>query len=68
MLDQLAGLSGDAFDRAYLQEEVQEDQIAMAVFTAEGASGSEPLLSKFATSAVPLVQDRLRLAQSIAAP
>jgi putative membrane protein len=68
MLDQLAGLSGAAFDRAYLQKELQEDRIAMAVFTAEAASGSEPLLSKFAASAVPLVQDRLRLAQSIATP
>lgn len=65
MRDQLATLSGDAFDRAYLRYAVEDGRAAIAVFSEEASSGAEPNLNRFAAVAVPLLEQRVRLAQSI---
>lgn len=65
MRDHLARLSGDAFDRAYLENEVRDGQAAIADFKEELASGAEPILNKFVATALPLVEQRVQLAQSI---
>jgi len=65
MLDQLNSLSGEAFDRAYLQDQVQEGEATMAVFRQEVAEGGEPILRRFALDLLPLVEQRLREAQTI---
>ncbi|MGO8919186.1 MAG: DUF4142 domain-containing protein [Stellaceae bacterium] len=65
MRDQLARLSGDAFDRAYLHYVVQDGQAAIAVFNKETSAGAEPDLSRFAADALPRIEQRVLLAQSI---
>jgi len=65
MRDQLAQLSGDAFDRAYLQYTVQDGQAMIPVFNKETSSGAEPALNHFAANALPLIEQRVRSAQSI---
>jgi putative membrane protein len=65
MRDQLARLSGDAFDRAYLENEVRDGQAAIADFKEELESGAEPVLNKFVAKALPLVERRVELAQSM---
>lgn len=63
--DRLSGLSGDAFDRAYLETEIRDGQAAIADFKEEVASGAEPLLNKFAAAALSQVEQRVQLAQSM---
>jgi putative membrane protein len=65
MRDQLAQLSGYAFDRAYLENEVREGRAAIANFKQEMEAGAEPVLNKFAANALPLVARRVQLAQSM---
>lgn len=65
MRDQLARLSGNGFDRAYLENEIRENQAAIANFKQELDKGAEPVLSKFAANALPIVRRRLQLAQSM---
>lgn len=63
--NQLAQLSGNAFDLAYLQAEVQDGQAAITVFTQEVTTGAEPDLNRFAADALPLLQRRVQLAQGM---
>ena len=63
--NRLAQLSGDAFDRAFLQTEVQDGQAAIAIFIQETGAGAEPDLNRFAAEALPLVQRRVQLAQGM---
>jgi putative membrane protein len=65
MLDQLNSLSGEALDRAYLDDQVREGEATIAVFRQELAEGSEPILRAFALDTLPLVEERLREAQSL---
>ncbi len=65
MRDQLAGLSGAAFDRAYLQTAARDGQAAAADFAQEATSGGEPTLNRFAADMLPLIEQRARLAQSM---
>jgi putative membrane protein len=65
MLDQLSTLSGDAFDRAYLEYQLQDAQATIAVLQQEVVAGSEPTLRGFARAALPHVEERAREAQSI---
>jgi putative membrane protein len=65
MLDQLNSLSGEAFDRAYLEDQVQEGEATIAVFRQEAAEGSEPILRRFALEMLPRAEQRLRAAQTI---
>jgi putative membrane protein len=65
MLDQLSQLSGEAFDRAYIEDQLQEAQATIAVLQEEMAEGSEPTLRSFARDVLPYVEERAREAQSI---
>ena len=62
--DQLAQLSGSAFDRAYLQSAVQDGRVAIAFFHKE-ASTDEPVMGKFAANALPGLQQRVGQAQGL---
>lgn len=62
--DQLAQLSGDDFDRSYLQYTVQQGRAAIALFR-EGGALPQPLVSHYARRALPLLEQRVREAQSL---
>jgi putative membrane protein len=61
--EQLARLSGNAFDRAYLENSIADGEAAIALFR-KGASGVDPLMGQFAHRAVPGLEERVSHAQS----
>jgi len=61
--DQLAGLRGRAFDRAYAQAMVADHQEDLEAYQTEARDGTDPDVKAFAARNVPLLQDHLRMAQ-----
>lgn len=63
MLDQLKPLSGDAFDKAYLAQQMPAHQQALTMVQNYAQNGDTPALVDAAKSAVPIIQkhiDRLQ--------
>lgn len=65
-IDRLRGLSGSAFDSAYMQHMVQDHQKDVAEFRKEAEGGNNPGLKSFALKYLPTLQQHLQQAQSIA--
>ena len=61
----LNGLSGQAFDRAYMEHAVQDHTKDVAEFRREAQSGQDPALKAYAQKYLPVIQKHLQLAQSI---
>ena len=64
--DQLAGLRGRAFDRAYGQAMVADHQEDLQVYQTEAQDGTDPDVKAFAARNVPVLQQHLRMAQRLA--
>jgi putative membrane protein len=64
--DRLTKLSGDAFDRAYMQEMVEGHRKVAAALRTESTSGKDPEIKAWAAKTMPTVQDHLKQAQDIA--
>jgi predicted outer membrane protein len=62
--DRLAQLSGEDFDRVYLHFAVEQGEAAIALFR-EGGGLPEPLVSQFASGALPVLEQRVRDARSL---
>ena len=63
MLRRLEGASGAAFDREYLNQQVQAHQMALALHRNYASNGDTPALRQVASTAVPVIQmhyDRVR--------
>jgi putative membrane protein len=65
-IDRLRGLSGSAFDTAYMQHMLQDHNKDVADFQKQAQSGSDPALKSFAQKYLPTLQQHLQLAQSTA--
>jgi putative membrane protein len=63
--DQLAAVSGTAFDQAYLRAAIAEDRSSIQIFQHEMAEGGDPTLRRYAANTLPLLQQRLLAAQGI---
>lgn len=63
MLAQLQGLSGPAFDRAYVAQQIQSHQEALTLQSSYAQSGDASAIRAAARSAVPIVRMHLRMAQ-----
>jgi putative membrane protein len=61
--DKLNGMSGQQFDRAYIQSMVKDHQKDIAEFQKEASNGSNPDLKNFAAQTVPILQQHLQMAQ-----
>ena len=61
----LRGLSGSAFDQAYVQHEVQDHQQTIADFRKEAQSGENPALKEFAQKNIPVLEKHLQMAESL---
>lgn len=61
--DRLAGLSGSAFDRAYMQQMEQDHAKAVALFQREAAQGQDSTLKQWASTTLPKLQNHLAMAQ-----
>jgi putative membrane protein len=64
--DRLTKLSGDAFDRAYMQEMVEGHRKVAAMVRTESTSGKDPEIKAWAAKTLPTVQEHLKEAQDIA--
>jgi putative membrane protein len=60
----LRGLSGAAFDKAYMQDMVQDHQHDIADFQKEAQSGQDPQMKAFAQKYLPVLQKHLQLAEA----
>lgn len=65
MISQLQGMSGADFDKAYLTQQVQSHQEALALQSSYAKMGDVPTLKTAAHSAVPIVSMHLKMAQKM---
>ncbi|MFL9827225.1 DUF4142 domain-containing protein [Rhodoplanes sp. SY1] len=64
-LEQLRGLSGDAFEKAYQQMQVQAHQDAVALFTSYAQSGDNAELKQWAEKTLPELKQHLGMAEKL---
>lgn len=65
-LQQLQGLRGRAFDRAYMQGQVQDHMAVVQAFETEIQSGTDTDVVAFAQQNLPVMQRHLQMAQALA--
>lgn len=61
-LDKLSKMSGDKFDRAYMDDMVKDHQKDVKDFQKEAKSGKDPEVKGFAADTLPVLEEHLRLA------
>jgi len=64
--DRLSKLSGEGFDRAYMQEMVAGHQKVAAMLKTESTSGKDPEVKAWAAKTLPTVEDHLKQAREVA--
>jgi|SRR3954470_11138750 len=64
-LDQLKGLSGQEFDRAYDQAQLEGHQKAVALFEQYAQGGDNPQLKTWAAKTLPHLKQHLAMAQKL---
>ncbi|MGQ9368379.1 DUF4142 domain-containing protein [Azospirillum sp. ST 5-10] len=64
----LGELAGANFDRQYLQEQLAEHAVAIALYDAEARGGSDPDVRAFASKWLPALRDHEREIRALAAP
>jgi putative membrane protein len=64
-VDKLSKLSGEDFDRAYMQDQLKDRQAQIRDFRAESQAGADPTLKAFASYMLPRLQEDLKLAKSL---
>ena len=64
--DRLTKLSGEGFDRAYMQAMVSGHRQAVNMFRMESRSGKDPDVKQWAAKTLPTIEDHLKQAQEIA--
>jgi len=62
--DRLSRLSGNAFDRAYMQDMVQDHQTDIAAFKSEASGGKDPDVKAFASKTLPTLENHLKAAET----
>ena len=63
-LQQMAKLSGTAFDQQYMQGQISDHRTTVALFQQEAGSGQDPQLKAFAQKYLPILQHHLRMAEA----
>lgn len=64
--DRLTKLSGEGFDRAYMQEMVSGHRQAVMKFRTAAKSGKDPEIKEWAAKTLPTIEEHLKQAQGIA--
>src|SRR3954469_11614734 len=62
--DRLAKMSGDAFDRAYMQEMLEDHRKDVNEFRKESQSGKDPEVKAWAAKTLPTLEEHLTMVQS----
>jgi len=65
LLEQLQGVQGAEFDRAFVRQQVQSHQAAVDLFRAYAQSGDDARLKQWATQTLPSLEEHLREAQQL---
>jgi putative membrane protein len=61
----LSKLSGDAFDKAYMKDMLQDHKQDVAAFQKESSTGKDSDIKNFASTTLPTLQDHLKDAETI---
>ena len=61
----LSGLSGTAFDKAYISDMVEDHEKDVADFKKEAATGKDPAVKAFAAKTLPTLQMHLQMARAL---
>jgi putative membrane protein len=64
-IDRLSKLTGDAFDRAYVQEMLKDHEKDVAAFRAESRSGKDPEVKAWAGKTLPTLEEHLKMIQDL---
>jgi putative membrane protein len=64
-LDKLSKLSGPAFDKAYIKDQLKDHEKDVNDFQAEAQNGHDPNIKQFATATLPTLQEHLSLAKDL---
>lgn len=63
--DKLAGMSGAAFDRMYIDEMVKGHEAAVEKFRKESTSGADSEVKAWALKTLPTIQEHYKMAQDV---
>jgi putative membrane protein len=63
LYDKLSAMSGEAFDKAYMQAMIKDHNMDVAEFRKETKAAKDPDVKSFATSTLPTLEDHLRMAK-----
>lgn len=61
--EKLSGMSGAAFDKAYMEDMVSDHKKDISEFQHEASKGTDPDVKAFATKTLPTLQAHLQLAE-----
>ncbi len=64
-IDKLSKLSGPAFDKAYVKDQLKDHQSDVKDFSAEAQNGADPNVRAFASSTLPTLQQHLELVKNL---
>jgi putative membrane protein len=62
-VDRLSKLSGEAFDRAYMQEMLRDHRKDVSEFRTESKAGKDPDVKAWAAKTLPTLDEHLKMAQ-----
>lgn len=65
MVEELRGLNGTAFERAYLAQQQRAHEMALALHRNYAASGDRPALRSFGATAVPIIEQHIAQLRAI---
>jgi putative membrane protein len=64
-VDHLSKLSGEEFDKAFIQHAVKDHKKDIKKFEKEASEGEDPAIRSFASETVPTLREHLRIAQTL---
>lgn len=64
-IDKLSKLSGDAFDKAYVKDQLKDHETDVKQFQAEAQNGTDPDVKAFASSTLPILQQHLEMVKNL---
>lgn len=64
-VDKLSKLSGDAFDKAFIKDQVKDHEQDVNEFKSEAQNGSDAVIKQFASNTLPTLQEHLNMAKDL---
>lgn len=64
-IDKLSKLSGQQFDKAYLKDQLKNEQSQLRDFSDEAKGGTDPAVKAFAAGTLPALQQQVELAKNL---